>query len=70
MFFLYCRILLNYAIGVVPTDICGTTPKFLGMTKGVTGLVVSYHPLLIAPPRSPLSPKHHSDLMDSYFSLI
>ena len=50
---------------VVPTDICGVNPVFLGGSKGVTGAVVLYHVLLLDPPRIPLSPTPRRDSMDS-----
>ena len=49
----YCKRLLENSIVVVPTSICGATPMFPGMFKGITGVIVLYHVFLLAPPRRP-----------------
>ena len=68
--FFYCQRLLDDAIEVVPTDICVTTLRFLGVPKGVYGVIVSYHTLLIVLPRNQLSPPLYRYLMDLYFPLL
>ena len=36
----YYKIVFNADIEVVPTDICGATPGFVGVLKGVIGVIV------------------------------
>ena len=57
--------MLEYAIVLVRTDICGANPVFLGGSKGVPGVIVPYHVSLLYLPRSPLSPTPSSYYMDS-----
>ena len=61
----YFRTVLEYVIMVVLIDMCGATPWFYGVLKGLTGVIVSYHVLLLAPLGSPLSSPPRRDLMDS-----
>ena len=57
------------AIVVVPTDIFGATPEFLGQSNCVPGAILLYHMSLTVLPRLPLSPPPRRDSMDLLFSL-
>ena len=61
---MYCSRVLDDTIALVPTDVFGATSMFLGVPKGVTGAIMSYHVLLISLPRTLLYTMPHRDSME------
>ena len=64
IYLVYCWIVLEDAIAVVPTAICGAIPIYLGGLKGVPGATFSCHVSVIALPMIILYPPPHRYLMD------
>ena len=66
----YCQIVLEDAIAVVPTAIFVAPREFSGGSKVIPSDIFSYHVLLIAPSRSFLSHMPRRDSVNLWFSFM